>query len=448
MNALDHPTGAPAPAPTTTVTAPADGSVAQWTDRYAHAVMDTFGPPQRVLVRGEGAYVWDADGKRYLDLLAGIAVNALGHAHPTLTAAVSAQLGTLGHVSNFFGTPTQIALAERLLALAEAPEGSRVFFTNSGTEANEAAFKMTRRTGRTRVLALQGGFHGRTMGALALTSKAAYREPFEPLPGGVEFVAFDDVAALEEAFSPAAVAARGEVAALVVEPVQGEAGVRALSPGYLVAARELTARHGALLVLDEVQTGVGRTGSWFAYQQPEVGGGVVPDVVTLAKGLGGGFPVGAVVAYGERAATLLGRGQHGTTFGGNPVAAAAALATLGVIERDGLLENVRTVGALLRDGIAGAGNPLVAGVRGRGLLLAVQLTRPVAADVARTALDAGFVVNAVAPDAIRLAPPLVLTPDQARDVVAFFAAVAVPEDPAAPAGAPTVPTTDPTTRSS
>ncbi|XOJ25948.1 acetylornithine transaminase [Cellulosimicrobium sp. SJTW-1] len=450
------------------MTAPADGSVAQWTDRYTHAVMDTFGPPQRVLVRGEGAYVWDADGKRYLDLLAGIAVNALGHAHPTLTAAVSAQLGTLGHVSNFFGTPTQIALAERLLALAEAPEGSRVFFTNSGTEANEAAFKMARRnndTGRrTRVLALQGGFHGRTMGALALTSKAAYREPFEPLPGGVEFVAFDDVAALEEAFSPAAVAARGEVAALVVEPVQGEAGVRALSPGYLVAARELTARHGALLVLDEVQTGVGRTGSWFAYQQREVGGGVVPDVVTLAKGLGGGFPVGAVVAYGERAATLLGRGQHGTTFGGNPVAAAAALATLGVIERDGLLENVRAVGALLRDGIAAAGNPLVAGVRGRGLLLAVQLTRPVAADVARAALDAGFVVNAVAPDAIRLAPPLVLTADQARDVVAFFAAVAVPEDNAAPAGAPTAPTTgttnapttdttsapttDPTTRSS
>ncbi|GED11757.1 acetylornithine transaminase [Cellulosimicrobium cellulans] len=452
MNALDHPTGAPAPATTSAVTAPADGSVARWTDRYAHAVMDTFGPPQRVLVRGEGAYVWDADGKRYLDLLAGIAVNALGHAHPTLTAAVSAQLGTLGHVSNFFGTPTQIALAERLLALAEAPEGSRVFFTNSGTEANEAAFKIARRnndTGRrTRVLALQGGFHGRTMGALALTSKAAYREPFEPLPGGVEFVAFDDVAALEEAFSPAAVAARGEVAALVVEPVQGEAGVRSLSPGYLVAARELTARHGALLVLDEVQTGVGRTGSWFAYQQPEVGGGIVPDVVTLAKGLGGGFPVGAVVAYGERAATLLGRGQHGTTFGGNPVAAAAALATLGVIERDGLLENVRTVGALLRDGIAGAGNPLVEDVRGRGLLLAVQLTRPVAADVARAALDAGFVVNAVASDAIRLAPPLILTPDQARDVVAFFATVAVPEDPAAPTAAdpaPTDPTTGPTT---
>jgi len=429
------------------------GSVAQWTERYSHAVMDTFGPPQKVLVRGEGAYVWDADGKRYLDLLAGIAVNALGHAHPTLTAAVSAQLGTLGHVSNFFGTPTQIALAERLLNLAQAPEGSRVFFTNSGTEANEAAFKMARRNRdgvggpgtRTRILALEGGFHGRSMGALALTSKAAYREPFEPLPGGVEFVPFGDVAALEDAFSPEAVAARGEVAALVVEPVQGEAGVRPLPPGYLVAARELTASSGALLVLDEVQTGAGRTGSWFAFQQQEIGGGITPDVVTLAKGLGGGFPVGAVVAFGERAATLLGRGQHGTTFGGNPVAAAAALATLAVIERDGLLANVRAVGEALREGIAACGSPLVAGTRGLGLLIAVQLTAPVAADVARAALDAGFVVNAVQPDAVRLAPPLILTRDQASDVVAFFAGL--PADlagPAAPAGAaPTVLATPP-----
>jgi len=413
----------------------ADASNAAWTDRYTHAVMDTFGPPQRVLVRGEGAYVWDADGRRYLDLLAGIAVNALGHAHPTLTAAISAQLGTLGHVSNFFATPTQIGLAERLLHLAGAPDGSRVFFTNSGTEAVEAAFKMARRNAgddgtRTRVLALEGGFHGRSMGALALTAKAAYREPFEPLPGGVEHVPFDDTAALEEAFSPAAVAARGGVAALVVEPLQGEAGVRPLPPGYLAHARRLTAEAGALLVLDEVQTGVGRTGSWFAFQQPEIGGGVVPDVVTVAKGLGGGFPVGAAIAFGERAATLLGRGQHGTTFGGNPVAAAAGLATLGVIERDGLLENVRRVGDVLRTEIEAAGNPLVAGVRGRGLLLAVQLTRPVAADVATAALEAGFVVNAVAPDAIRLAPPLILTADQARDVARFFAAVTVSAAPA------------------
>ncbi|SKC79812.1 acetylornithine transaminase [Krasilnikoviella flava] len=410
----------------------ADASNAAWTDRYTHAVMDTFGPPQRVLVRGEGAYVWDADGRRYLDLLAGIAVNALGHAHPTLTAAISAQLGTLCHVSNFFATPTQIGLAERLLHLAGAPEGSRVFFTNSGTEAVEAAFKMARRNrgedgSRTRVLALEGGFHGRSMGALALTAKAAYREPFEPLPGGVEHVPFGDTAALEEAFSPAAVAERGGVAAFVLEPLQGEAGVRPLPPGYLAHARRLTADAGALLVLDEVQTGVGRTGSWFAFQQPEIGGGVLPDVVTVAKGLGGGFPVGATIAFGERAATLLGRGQHGTTFGGNPVAAAAGLATLGVIERDALLENVRHVGAVLSSEIEAAGNPLVAGVRGRGLLLAVQLTRPVAADVAAAALEAGFVVNAVAPDAIRLAPPLILTADQARDVARFFAAVTVPD---------------------
>jgi acetylornithine/N-succinyldiaminopimelate aminotransferase len=397
-----------------------------WTEAYTRSVMDTFGPPQRILVRGEGAYVWDADGKRYLDLLAGIAVNALGHAHPTLTAAISAQLGTLGHVSNFFGTPTQITLAERLLQLAEAPDGSRVFFTNSGTEANEAAFKMVRRTGRPRVLALEGGFHGRTMGALALTAKAAYREPFEPLPGGVEHLPFGDTDALVEAFSPEAVAARGEVAGFVVEPIQGEAGVRELPAGYLALARRLTADSGALLVLDEVQTGIGRTGRWFAHQHPELGGGIVPDVVTLAKGLGGGFPVGAVVAYGE-SATLLGRGQHGTTFGGNPVAAAAALATLGVIERDRLLAHVVEVGETLRRAIEAGGNPLVAEVRGRGLLLAVRLDRPVAAEVARAALEAGFVVNAVAPDAIRLAPPLVLTTDQALDAARFFAGVTVPD---------------------
>ncbi|MCK0116559.1 acetylornithine transaminase [Isoptericola sp. S6320L] len=406
-----------------------DLSAAGWTEAYTRSVMDTFGPPQRILVRGEGAYVWDAEGKRYLDLLAGIAVNVLGHAHPTLTAAVSAQLGTLGHVSNFFGTPTQITLAERLLQLAGAPEGSKVFFTNSGTEANEAAFKMTRRTGRTRVLALEGGFHGRTMGALALTHKPAYREPFEPLPGGVEHLPFGDTDALEAAFSPDAVAERGEVAALVVEPVQGEAGVRALPAGYLALGRRLTSAAGALLVLDEVQTGMGRTGAWFAFQQPEIGGGVVPDVVTLAKGLGGGFPVGAVVALGERAATLLGRGQHGTTFGGNPVAAAAGLATIGVIERDRLLARAPEVGKVLRQAIMAGGNPLVRGVRGHGLLLAVELSRPVAPQVAAAALDAGIIVNAVAPDAVRLAPPLVLTADQALDAARFFAGVTVPENP-------------------
>lgn len=391
----------------------------RWVERYSGAVMDTFGPPSRVLVRGEGPYVWDADSARYLDLLAGIAVNALGHGHPTLTAAISAQLGTLGHVSNFFGTPPQIALAERLLDLAGAPEASRVFFTNSGAEANEAAFKMARRNvgdgERRRVIAVEGAFHGRTMGALALTSKAAYREPFEPLPGGVEFVPFGDLEALREAF------AGGGVAAMFVEPVQGEAGVRRHPAGYLALARELTREHGALLVLDEVQTGAGRTGHWFAFQDPEIGEGIVPDVVTLAKGLGGGFPVGAVLAFGEQAATLVGRGQHGTTFGGNPVAAAAALATIGVIERDGLLAHVRTLGMRWRRDLAATGNPLVAHVRGAGLLIAVQLTDAVAPALAAAALDAGFIVNPVAPDAIRLAPPLILSDEQAGDFTTFLA---------------------------
>ena len=391
---------------------PPSDSVAHWTRRYTHALMNTFGPPKRVLVRGEGPYVWDADGARYLDLLAGIAVNALGHAHPTLTAAISAQLGTLGHVSNFFATPTQVALAERLLALADAGPEARVFLTNSGTEANEAAFKIARRTGRPRVLALEGAFHGRTMGALALTSKAAYREPFEPLPGGVEFVPAGDAAALAAALSD-------DVAALVLEVVQGEAGVRALPAGYLALARELTAAHGALLVIDEVQTGMGRTGSWFAHLDPALGGPVVPDVVTLAKGLGGGFPVGAVLALTGSAASLLGPGQHGTTFGGNPVAAAAALATLGVIERDGLLAHVRDLGESWRAALEAL--PQVAEVRGAGLLLAVELVAPVAARVADLALAAGFIVNPVTPDALRLAPPLILTADQAATFTEFLA---------------------------
>jgi acetylornithine aminotransferase len=398
----------------------APDSGAHWAQRYQASVMDTFGPPQRVLVRGDGVHVWDADGSRYLDLLAGIAVNALGHAHPTLTAAISAQLGTLGHVSNFFATPTQVALAERLLALARAPEGSRVFFTNSGTEANEALVKMARRTGRPRILALEGSFHGRSMGALALTHKPAYREPFEPLPGGVEFLPFGDTDALAAAFDPATGGGE-DVAALVLEPIQGEAGVRPLPPGYLALARTLTAQAGALLALDEVQTGMGRTGTWLAHHHPHLGGGAVPDVVTLAKGLGGGFPVGAVIAYGERAATLLHRGQHGTTFGGNPVAAAAGLATIGVIERDGLLENVRTVGAGLRAAVAGLAHPLVGEVRGEGLLIAIELTRPVAARVAALALDAGIIVNPCTPSVLRIAPPLLLTAEQAGVLTAFLA---------------------------
>jgi len=393
------------------------GSVAAWTERYGHALMDTFGPPQRVLVRGDGPYVWDADGKRYLDLLGGIAVNALGHAHPTLTAAVAAQLGTLGHVSNFFASPTQVALAETLLRIADAPAGSRVFLANSGTEANEAAIKLTRRHSegkRPRLIAMEHAFHGRSTGALALTHKAAYREPFEPLLPGVEFVPYGDAAALEAAMGP-------DVGAVFIEPIQGEAGVQIPPPGYLAAARETTTRHGALLVLDEVQSGMGRTGKWLAFQHRHIGGGITPDVVTVAKGLGGGFPVGALIAFGDHAAGLLGRGQHGTTFGGNPVASAAALATIGVIERDGLLAHVTELGAWWRAVLAGLHHPLVKAVRGEGLLIAVELVADVAPRVAELALHAGFVVNPCTPTTIRLAPPYVLTRDEAQTFVDFVA---------------------------
>jgi len=388
----------------------ARGAGLAWTDRYSSAVMNTFGTPQRVLVRGEGCWVWDADGNRYLDLLAGIAVNVLGHAHPLLVSAVTAQLATLGHVSNFFTTPSQVALAERLLELAGAPEGSRVFFANSGTEANEAAVKLSRRTGRIRLLAAEGAFHGRSMGALALTHKPAYRLPFLPLPGEVVHLPFGDVDALAAHLDES-------VAAVVLEPVQGEAGVRPAPEGYLPAARALATRAGALLILDEVQTGMGRTGAWFAHQHPHLGGGVLPDVITLAKGLGGGFPIGALIALGEGPSSLLGPGQHGTTFGGNPVAAAAGLATLHVIERDGLLESATSVGQGIQRAVADLAHPLVAGTRGEGLLLAIALREPVAAAAAGALLEAGFVVNAVAPDALRLAPPLILTAEQADTFV-------------------------------
>ena len=373
--------------------------------RYSRSMIGVFGTPQRVLVRGEGTHVWDADGKEYLDLLGGIAVNALGHAHPDVVAAMTKQAGTLVHVSNFFATPTQIELAERLLQLAKAPEGSGVFFTNSGTESNEAAFKIARRTGRPRILALEKSFHGRTMGALALTHKEAYRAPFEPLPGGVEFLPAGDVAALEAALAP------GDVAALVLEPIQGEAGVLPLTEEYLRAARELTARHGALLILDEVQTGVGRTGEWFAHQAI---GGLQPDVMTLAKGLGGGFPIGAVLTFGEHATGLLSPGQHGTTFGGNPLGAAVSLAVLGTLAEDGLLGKARTLGTQLQARILELADrdPRITGVRGAGLLQGITLAAPIAPQVVAAALEHGFILNAANPSTLRLAPPLIITDEE------------------------------------
>ncbi|HEX4977281.1 MAG TPA: acetylornithine transaminase [Nocardioides sp.] len=394
--------------------------------RYTASMMNTFGPPKLVLTRGEGAYVWDSEGNRYLDLLGGIAVNALGHAHPALVAAVTRQIGTLGHVSNFFATEPQVALAERLLdLLGVGPGGGKVFFANSGSEANEAAFKLTRRTGRTHVVAAEGSFHGRTMGSLALTSKEAYREPFAPLPGGVTFVPYGDAEAL-------AAAVTDETAAVVVEPVQGEAGVVVPPEGYLQRAREITREHGALLWLDEVQTGMGRTGEWFAHEPS----GVTPDLVTLAKGLGGGIPIGACVAIGD-AGQLLQPGNHGTTFGGNPVATAAALAVIETIEKDDLLTNARTVGEHLADGLAR--DPRVSEVRSRGLLIGIDLGEERAARVVDAAQARGFIVNTTAPHRIRLAPPLILTVAQADELLAAWPAIldAAYDDSAADEGGET-----------
>jgi len=390
-----------------------------YTERHTKAIMDTFGPPKLVLVKGSGVEVWDAEGKRYLDGLGGIAVNALGHAHPAMVAALSNQAATLGHISNFFASPPQVELAEKLLEIGDAPAGSRVFFTNSGTEATEAAYKMARRMGRTRILALENAFHGRSMGALSLTHKAKYREPFAPLPPGAEFVplasAADPFQALRDAFSPD----KPPVAALILEPIQGEAGVRPLPPGYLQLARELATEHGALLIFDEVQSGMGRTGKWFAHQHPALNGPqtpVQPDVMTLAKGLGGGFPIGAVVAFGPAAANLLGPGLHGSTFGGNPLAASAGLAVINTIEAEGLRDNAEQIGAFLTETIEGAQHPEIAEVRGLGLLKAVKLKHPIAEQVATKAQELGLIINPVSDDAIRLAPPLILTQAQAQEI--------------------------------
>ncbi|WP_410574582.1 acetylornithine transaminase [Amycolatopsis sp. cmx-4-61] len=378
-------------------------------DGQAHwqsAIMDNYGTPKLTLVRGEGAKVWDADGKEYVDLVGGIAVNALGHAHPAVVEAVTEQIKRLGHTSNLYVNPAAIELAEALLDVAGLTGHGKVLFVNSGAEANEAALKISRLTGRTKVVAAEGAFHGRTMGALTLTGQPAKREAFKPLVPGVEHVPFGDVEALKAAVDT-------ETAAVFLEPVLGEAGVIPAPDGYLQAAREITKATGTLLVLDEVQTGLGRLGTWFGYQQA----GIVPDVITLAKGLGGGLPLGAVIGVGA-AGDLLKPGQHGTTFGGNPVCCAAGLAVLKTIAADGLLDHVASLGKDIAAGVEALGHPLVAGVRGAGLLLGIALKQPVSAAVAQAAQEAGYLVNPVAPDAIRLAPPLVLDGEQAEGFLA------------------------------
>ncbi|WP_182349276.1 acetylornithine transaminase [Tomitella gaofuii] len=372
--------------------------------RWSDSLMNTYGVPGVALARGEGAVLTDTDGKRYLDLLGGIAVNCLGHGHPAVVDAVHRQMATLGHVSNLYASEPPVALSEALLGKLGQP--GRVFLCNSGTEANEAAFKIARRTGRPKIIAAEGGFHGRTMGALAMTGQPDKRAPFEPMPPGVEFVPFGDVAALE-----AAVDAR--TAAVMLEPVQGEIGVVVPPAGYLAAARRITAERGALLMLDEVQTGVGRMGRWFAHQSA----GVVPDVVTLAKGLGGGLPIGACIAVGD-AAELFGPGHHGTTFGGNPVCAAAALAVLETIESGGLLGHVEQLGRTITSEVEALGHPRIDHVRGEGMLLGIVLTAPVAKQAEAAARAAGYLINAPRPDVIRIAPPLILSGEQAAGFVA------------------------------
>lgn len=393
-------------------------------DRYQRTMTNMFGTPARALVKGEGVYVWDADGKQYTDFLAGIAVNALGHAHPAVVQALTEQAQTLGHISNLFTSLPQVALAERLTELAGTDDGA-CFFANSGTEANEAAFKIARRYGystggqRNKIIALENAFHGRTMGALALTWKQQYREPFEPLPGGVTFVPAGDFEALQEEMDDT-------VAAVVIEPVQGEAGVRNFPAGYLAEVRQACDDHGALLIFDEIQSGIGRTGTWFGFQNPDITGSdepVVPDAMTLAKGLGGGVPIGALVTFGRDVSDLFTAGQHGTTFGGNPLATATALAVLNTIESDHILDNVIEVGSYLAQQLRAL--PGVKAVRAYGLWQGIELDTAallaqdqklpdggLAPKVVAKALDYGYIINATGELTLRLAPPLIITKEQ------------------------------------
>ncbi|MBG6108334.1 acetylornithine transaminase [Frigoribacterium sp. CG_9.8] len=370
-----------------------------WRERYSKAMMGSLGSPLVMLERGEGAHVWDVDGNRYLDFLAGIAVNALGHAHPVLVEAVSRQVATLAHVSNYFASPPQLELAERLRRITGAGDAGRVFFANSGAEAIEAAIKLARLNRgdgrRTRILSLINSFHGRTMGSLSLTGKIALRRDFEPLLPGIEHID-TTIAALEAAMDDT-------VAAIFIEPIKGEAGVLDLPEGFLQRARELATENGALLILDEIQTGVGRTGTWFAFQQT----GVLPDALTLAKGIAGGVPIGALITFGA-ASDLFQPGQHGSTFGGNPLATAAGNAVLGEIERAGLIENAWRIGAKLHAIVEAIDSPLISEVRGQGALLGLGLTQPVAGALSAAAFAHGLIINAPNDSSIRIAPPLII----------------------------------------
>ncbi|WP_065571140.1 acetylornithine transaminase [Microbacterium oleivorans] len=390
-----------------------------WKDDASRDLVLNSGDRFALLVRGEGAHLWDDEGTRYLDFLGGIAVISLGHAHPVFVQAVADQAATLGHVSNYFATPPQLGLAARLKRLAGTGETGRVYFGNSGAEANEAAFKLARLHGgtdRPRILALKNAFHGRTMGTLALTGKPAMQRPFEPMVPGVEFLD-STIEALEAAIDD-------RVAALFVEPIKGEAGVLELPEGYLAAAREITRRHGALLIIDEIQTGAGRTGAWFAFQHT----GITPDAITVAKGIGNGIPIGALITFGA-ASDLFYPGTHGSTFGGNPLATAVASAVLDEIESAGLVEAATERGHQIRDAVDAIGSDLVEGCRGQGLLIGVALRHPVAGAVVAAAQQHGLIINAANDATIRLAPALTIGDVEIDEFQTLFArALATVED--------------------
>jgi acetylornithine aminotransferase len=393
--------------------------------RFEAALMPNYGLPPVAIAVGRGSRVWDADGKEYLDLIAGIAVSALGHGHPAIVSAVSSQVAKFAHTSNLFLHEPEVQLAEKLLGLLGAD--GRVFLANSGTEANEAAIKLVLRkqesatSSRNVLVAADHGFHGRSLGSLAITGKESIRGPFAPFGLTVRWVPYGDAGALRDAV-------RDDVAGVFLEPTQGEGGVVPAPEGYLRAARDAATKAGAAFVLDEIQSGIGRTGDWFACQAE----GVLPDVITLAKGLGGGLPIGACIGIGEYG-TAFAAGDHGSTFGGNPVSCAAALAVIATIESQDILANVAKVGGRLADGIAAIGDPLLAGVRGSGLWLGVTLTSEAATAVTTAARERGFLVNAVQPDVVRVAPPLILTEAETEEFLAALPEILAAATPATPA---------------
>jgi acetylornithine aminotransferase len=374
-------------------------------NRWKSSVQNNYGTPSIALVKGKGLVVTDADGRQYLDFLGGIATNILGHAHPAIVKAVTKQVSTLSHVSNFYVHPHAVELAEKLAAMT-GDKKAKVFFCQSGAEANEAALKLSRRTGKVRIVAAQGAFHGRTMGALSLTGQPAKREPFLPLIKGVKHVPFGDIEAMRKAVTK-------KTAMVIIEPIMGEAGVIVPPTDYLSELRAICDAKGALLVIDAVQTGMGRTGDWFGYEYS----GITPDVITLAKGLGGGLPLGAMIALGK-AAELFQPGDHGSTFGGNPVTTAAGLAAIKFIETQKILKKVEKQGVYLMQELAVI--PGVAEVRGAGLLLGIELESLKATDIAKALQGEGVLVNAANPTTIRIAPALIVTDAQLKRFVSIF----------------------------